>query len=271
MQGTRARALLSLVLLSAGLHATAVAGEIVERDRTYYAQKTEAHVYRNASGQTLPYRLFVPGGYDPKKTYPLLLSLHGAGSRGSDNLKQLRPWVAGWLDDDIQKRHPCIILMPQCPAGQQWVDTPWKKGSYSTSKIPISKPMTLVREILEKILEEKSIDRSRIYVMGASMGGYGTWDFTMRHPDLVAAAIPVCGGGDPSMAGTLKPIPIWAFHGDKDTTVPPSGSQDMVRAIEKAGGERIKLTIYQGVKHDSYKRAWREPELVEWVFKQTKR
>jgi predicted peptidase len=92
----------------------------------------------------------------------------------------------------------------------------------------------------------------------------------MRYPQFVAAAVPVCGAGDPSMANVLKSIPIWAFHGDLDTTVPPSGSQDMVDAIKKAGGKKIQLTIYEDVQHDSYKRAWKTPELVEWVFQQKK-
>jgi predicted peptidase len=249
---------------------SASAGEITEHSREYYAENTEARVYTNAAGQTMPYRLFVPKDYAPKKEYPLLLVFHGAGSRGDDNLKHLRSWNAGWIDDAVQKKHPCIILMPQCPAGQQWVDTPWKKGSYSYNDIPISEPMTLAKEIFDRIVDENNIDRKRIYVMGCSMGGYGTWYFTMRYPELVAAAIPVCGGGDPAMAKKLKDIPIWAFHGDLDTTVPTSGSQDMVDAIEKAGGKKARLTVYEGVQHGSYKLAWKEPELPDWLFMQQK-
>lgn len=246
-----------------------LAEDIVQHDRGYYEKKTEAHIHKSTSGQ-MPYRLFMPDNHDPKKAYPLLISFHGAGSRGDDNLTHLRPWVAGWLDSSIQKKHPCIILMPQCPKGQQWVNTPWHKGSYSGAKVPVSKAMALAKEIVDKIMEEKSIDRSRIYVMGASMGGYGAWNFVMRYPDLVAAAVPVCGAGDPSMANALKSIPIWAFHGDMDTTIPPSGSHDMVNAIEEAGGNRVKLTIYEGVKHNSYEKAWKDTELIEWVFKQRK-
>jgi predicted peptidase len=83
-------------------------------------------------------------------------------------------------------------------------------------------------------------------------------------------AMAICGGGDPTMSDILKNIPIWAFHGNKDTVVPPSGSQDMVDAIKNAGGNKIKLTIYEGVKHNSYEKAWKESELVDWVFKQKK-
>lgn len=259
-----------LAIASACLSGPAWAGQITEHSREYYAEHTEAFIYTNATGQTMPYRLFVPDDYSPEKEYPLLLVFHGAGSRGNDNLKHMRSWVAGWIDDAVQKKNPCIILMPQCPNGQQWVDTPWKNGSYSYDDVPISQPMTLAKKIFDKVLEEKSIDPHRIYVMGCSMGGYGTWYFTMRYPGLVAAAVPVCGAGDPSMAHNLKDIPIWAFHGDLDTTVPTAGSQDMVKAIEKVGGKKIKLTLYEGVKHEAYKLAWKEPGLPDWLFKQKK-
>ena len=92
----------------------------------------------------------------------------------------------------------------------------------------------------------------------------------MRYPDLITAAVPVCGGADPSMAQSLKEIPVWSFHGDKDTTVPPSGSKDTINAIRNAGGNKAKLTIYEDVGHDCYTISWRESEFVEWVFRQRK-
>ena len=130
--------------------------------------------------------------------------------------------------------------------------------------------MQLVKEIFDQVLREQSVDRNRVYVMGASMGGYATWNFVMRFPELVAAAVPVCGAGDPALAEKIKQIPIWAFHGDQDDAVPPSGSHDMVDALTKAGSSKIKLTIYPGVRHESYVKAWREPALIEWLFNQTK-
>lgn len=245
-------------------------GEIKKHSRGYYAEQTEAHVFTDESGQSMSYRLFVPCEYDPEKQYPLLLSFHGAGSRGKANLRQLRAWVAGWIDDAVQAEHPCFILMPQCPSRQRWVETDWKKGRYRLSQVPVSPSMTLVKQIFEKILAERSIDRQRIYVMGASMGGFATWDFVTRYPDLVAGAVPICGGGDPSMAKTLKGIPIWAFHGDRDNVIPPSGSQDMIDAIKRAGGTKSRLTLYRGVRHGSYEKAWQEETLVDWLFGQKK-
>lgn len=214
--------------------------------------------------------MFLPPDYDPKNEYPLLLSFHGAGSRGADNLKQLRPWIAGWMDEQVQKEHPCIILMPQCPSKQQWVNVPWKEGSYVFKDIAPSRPMKLVKKIFDKVVEENSVDKNRIYVMGASMGGYGTWYFLMRYRKLIAAAVPICGGGDPSMAKKIRHIPIWAFHGDKDPVVPLSGSTDMISALQSFKDNNARITIYPGVGHNAYELAWNDPALVRWVFSQEK-
>lgn len=243
---------------------------IKQHDITFYDQNSTAYSYTNTTGDTMLYRLFLPPAYDSTKVYPLLLSLHGAGSRGNDNTKQLRPWVAGWMDDEVQHVHPCLILMPQCPKKQQWVNVPWKNGSYAFKDTPISTPMQLAKEIMDKVTEEYTVDKQRIYVMGPSMGGYGTWNFVMRYPELIAAAVPICGAGDPSMAETIKDIPIWAFHGDIDHVVPLSGSSDMITALNTFAGSDARLTIYEGVAHNSYERAWYEPGLVDWIFKQTK-
>ena len=218
----------------------------------------------------MPYRLFLPTNYNPRKKYPLVLSFHGAGSRGNDNLKQLRPWVAGWMDKEFQKENSCIILMPQCPKKQQWVNVPWKEGSYKLNDIQLSKPMKLAKEIFDKVVKENAVDKERIYVMGVSMGGYGAWNFVMNYPEIIAAVIPICGGGDPSMANKIKKIPIWAFHGDEDPTVPLSGSKDMIEALYQQKKNKARFTIYKDVGHNSYEFAWKETALIDWVFSQKK-
>lgn len=242
------------------------AHSIREHDRSFYESCTKACFYADAEGQTLPYRLFLPADGGAGQPYPLLLCLHGAGERGADNVGQLRPWVCAWVDAAVQTVHPCIILMPQCPADQQWVNTPFAGGSYPLAATPISAPMKRVGELVAETIRALPVDRSRIYVMGASMGGYGTWDFVMRNPAFVAAAVPVCGAGDPSMAARIKDVPLWAFHGDRDTGVPTAASVEMVAAIRAAGGTRANLTLYPGVGHESYEMAWKESSLVEWVF-----
>ncbi|MCM4155774.1 prolyl oligopeptidase family serine peptidase [Gramella sp. AN32] len=243
---------------------------IAQHDREFYVKNTTAYKYSDDKGNTMSYRLFLPADYNPNKKYPLVLSLHGAGSRGNDNLKQLCPWVAGWIDKEVQREHPCIILMPQCPSNEQWVNVPWKNGSYNMKEIPLSTPMKLAKEILDKVILENSVDKDRVYVIGVSMGGYGTWNFITRYHKMIAAAVPVCGAGDPSMAQNIKNLPIWAFHGDKDTTVPLSGSMEMVKALNRFKKHQARLTIYKGVGHKSYELAWKNPGLIDWLFSQKK-
>lgn len=244
---------------------------IKQHDLSFYVKNTTAHTHNDGKGNSLPYRLFLPRNYNPNIKYPLVISFHGAGSRGNDNLKQLRPWVAGWMDNEVQQKNPCIILMPQCPVKQKWVNVPWKKGSYKIEDIPLSTPMRLTKEIIDKVILEESVDQNRIYVMGCSMGGYGTWNFVTRYHKIIAAAIPICGAGDPSMAKTIKDIPIWAFHGDADPTVPLSGSTDMMEALHAEKNNKALLTIYKNVGHNSYEYAWKNPKLIDWLFNQYKK
>ena len=227
----------------------------------------EARIFKNKSGNTLPYRLFKPANYDPKQTYPLVLCLHGAGGRGTDNKSRGTVAFKALSNAKVQTKHPAFLLTPQCPKDKKWVNTNWEKGSYSISKLPVSKELELVEQILDLVEERFPIDSSRIYVTGQSMGGYGTWDIILRHPKKFAAAIPVCGAGDPTEVKGIAHLPIWAFHGDRDTVVPTKGSREMVAALKKAGCN-IKYTEYKGVGHNSWSRAWKEKELVPWLFKQ---
>lgn len=243
---------------------------LTDYGKDYYAQKTESLIFMDNNGEKLPYRLFLPENYNSEIKYPLLLSFHGAGEKGNDNFKQLEPWVAAWIDGKVQKNNPCIILMPQCPENTQWVDVPFQKGSYSISNVPMTQPMKLAKKIFDKIINEYSVDENRIYVMGVSMGGYATWNFVLNFPDIAAAAIPICGGGDPSLANRINSLPIWAFHGDQDKTVPVSGTIDMVDKLKQVGNNNLRLTIYENVGHEVYDMAWKDLELVNWVFKQTR-
>ena len=232
----------------------------------------EARTYKGEKGASLPYRLLVPKGYDTKdekKTYPLILFLHGAGERGTDNQSQLK-WGGSLLAGDVQKKQPCFVVAPQCPPGKQWVNTPWGKGSYSTDKVPVSDELRMALEAVKEVRKEFHVDPARVYVMGLSMGGYGSWDAIAREPRTFAAAVPICGAGDPSKAEAIKSVAVWAFHGAADNVVPPSGSRDMVAALKKAGASP-KYTEFPGVGHGSWANAWNEPELIDWLFAQKRK
>jgi predicted peptidase len=218
--------------------------------------------HTSTRGETMPYLLFVPEGYDKTKPYPLLLWLHGGGTRGND-LKLLLAYgnehgIGFLARPDNQARYPSFILAPQCPPNRFWGD--------SESTQP-SAEMRLVLEILDKIREDYAVDSRRLYVMGMSLGGYGTWDIIIRRPATFAAAVPICGGGNPSKATLIAQTPIWAFHGDEDEMVNVSESQRMIAALKKAGGQP-RYTEYKGVGHNSWVRAFKEPDFLSWIFAQ---
>lgn len=232
------------------------------------AESMQALSFIDGNGTVLPYRLFLPNDYDADKKYPVLLFLHGAGERGSDNYIQIASNV-GIIDRIINSTddaYDCIIIAPQCAGGYQWVDTPcW--GSYDQSEIAISKYLAVTVELLKHIQDTYSVDSSRLYVTGLSMGGYGTWDLITRYPDMFAAALPVCGGGDPSKAELIKDMAIWAFHGSADDIVPVMGTREMVAALEQSGSSVI-YTEYPGVNHFCWHNAYAEPNLLSWLFAQ---
>ena len=135
----------------------------------------------------------------------------------------------------------------------------------------ISESMRMAFEAIDGYIQEpkNQVDSKRIYVMGLSMGGYGTWDAIQRRPDFFAAAVPICGGGDKSLAPKLVNIPIWAWHGDKDSVIKPSRSRDMINAISKAGGSP-KYSEIKGRGHNSWVDCWNTDELWKWLYSQSK-
>ncbi len=123
--------------------------------------------------------------------------------------------------------------------------------------------------MLNEIEDTHKIDKTRVYLTGLSMGGYGAWMLGIASPERFAAVVPICGGGQPSLACALKDVPIWAFHGSADPVVPVSETQKMVRALEACGGN-VKFTIYPGVTHDSWSQTYADDALWQWLFEQEK-
>lgn len=234
-------------------------------DDFLYGSYEDTEKYEHA----MPYRYILPVNYDSEKEYPVLMYLHGAGRRGNDNENQLNNPKALFerlLNEENIKRYPCILIAPQCPANEQWVDTPWGNGSYDISAIPVSDELSMAKDIILDFENRFSVDRNRIYIAGQSMGGYGTWDMIMRDPDMFAAAIPQCAAGDPSQAAALKNTAIWAHHGESDDTVPLSGSREMVAALKAAGSTNVRYTQYPNVGHEVQVEAFKEEDLLSWLF-----
>lgn len=226
------------------------------------------------NGDTLPYRILFPENYDSVKKYPLLIFLHGRGESGSDNEKQLTHGAKLFLIDSIRKKHPAIVVFPQCPANSYWsnVDIKTENGKRTFSFRDSGEPtmaMKLAQELVKHIIKIYPVAKKQIYVGGLSMGGMGTFEIVRRNPKLFAAAFPICGGANTATASSLKKTKWWVFHGGKDDVVPPSNSETMVEAMKK---EKIpvKFTLYPNANHNSWDLALAEPELLSWLFAQRK-
>jgi predicted peptidase len=228
----------------------------------------EVRVFEAADGAKLPYRLLKPIDFDPQLKYPLVIFLHGAGERGDDNAKQLVHGGRNLADEALRRRHPAFVIFPQCPAEKKWVEVPWD-GNEHVMPVEPSASIAQSFELVAALQQEFSIDDERIYGVGLSMGGYGVWDVLQRKPELLAAAVAVCGGGDPAYAAAFKSTPVWAFHGAADPLVIPDRSRTMVKALQAAGGRPI-YTEYEGVGHDSWTQTFDNRLVWDWLFAQRK-
>jgi len=238
-----------------------------------------AITFTNSTGQVLPYRLWVPSPLDPSRRYPLVLFLHGAGERGTDNRTQLAPnpdplvFVAA----ENQARWPCFFIAPQCPAGQTWAGMTqgdrWGdmdgRGDFTPDPTwPMAATMAALSAMTNSGLYAEQIDLGRLYVTGLSMGGYGTWEAVSRWPGVFSAAIPICGGGDPERVGVVGSLPVWMFHAADDTVVPAVRSRQMTEALRDQG-VTARLTEYPAslrIGHASWRPAYADPELLPWLF-----
>jgi predicted peptidase len=233
--------------------------------------------FKGQNGGILPYRILYPQNYNPDKQYPLLLFLHGSGERGSDNEKQLIHGSSMFLEPENRNKFPAFVVFPQCPEDEWWIHFSQRQALdenpdlQESARFPASEPMKLVLELIDVLISELNVDNNRLYVMGLSMGGYGTFDLISRRPEKFAAAVPICGGGNPGLAEKYAPhTSLWVFHGEEDTVVPAELSRTMVKAIEEAGGN-VKYTEYKGVGHNSWDPAFEEEDLLPWIFDQETR
>jgi poly(3-hydroxybutyrate) depolymerase len=210
----------------------------------YFPIIATASSVESSSSPGLDYLVYTPDGYYRSlSSWPLLLVLHGAGAvdRNIDRVRR----------DGLPRRIeeggtvPFVVVAPQSRGGG------WDVNALDA--------------LLDEVLRRYRVDADRVYLTGLSMGGYGTWAMAAAHPERFAAIAPICGGGDPAWAERLRRVPIWAFHGDEDTVIPPDESRKMIAAVERAGGE-AKLTIYPQVGHDAWTRAFSDPRLYTWLL-----
>lgn len=232
------------------------------------AEKFQTRSFKGKGGLTLPYRLFVPANYQKGTPVRLILALHGSGERGNNNTSQVTAnrLATMWVADSIQNKYPSLVVAPQCPITDTWVDY-YKKVDEVAIKPPLAKAM----ELLDSLAEEFTLDANRTYVVGLSMGGFASWDLLARHPGRFAASIPICGAGDTTKAHLMKTTPLWVWHGDADNVVPVAGSRNMVAALKKVGTQpEPKYTELKGVGHDSWSPAFLNKDLPSWLLTQSK-
>jgi len=229
---------------------------------------TVPKVYTNEAGAVFRYRWAEPMNAVPGKTYPLVVLFHGAGERGTNNVAQLKWGADELLGYMCEHGIEGYFVAGQVPNGEQWVDTPWANTSHRMNEKP-SETMALAFELLDKVVAERPVDRSRIYATGISMGGYGTWDAVQRRPDFFAAAMPCCGGGDTHLAWKIRDVPVWAWHGDRDSAVPVVRSREMVAALWSVDG-KIRYTEVPGCGHGVWIPAYKSQEALKWLFDQKK-
>ncbi len=236
----------------------------------YEARSVRVSPKKNADPVDFSYRLLKPAGAKPGTKYPLVIFLHGAGERGSDNLAQLKYLPAWMAEESARAKYPCFVLAPQCRNDEKWVDIAWSEVKSTPQTPQPTADMLGAIAAVEETLTGEAVDPQRIYLTGLSMGGYGSWDLAARMPQRFAAMIPICGGADEATAGKIKDLPIWCFHGDTDQAVPVERSRTIIAAIRAAGGEP-KYSELAGVGHDSWTPAYRDPAVLDWLFSQKKK
>ena len=241
----------------------------VARTQTGFLDRTVT-----ASGTTYRYQVFVPADFSKKKSWPVVLFLHGAGERGSDGLLQTDVGIAHAIRLHSAK-FPFIIVIPQCGEGKIWGEPDMQAQSLAA---------------LEASIKQFHGDRNRVYLTGLSMGGFGTWELAARNPGRFAALVPICSGirpqkdwpqlrvtlvDDPKftdpyaeIARLIGSTPVWIFHGDADPAVPVGESRLMADAL-KAANAKFKYTEYPGVGHNSWDQAYAEPDLARWLLEQS--
>ena len=223
---------------------------------------------------TLLYRMLLAENFDPTKKYPVLLFLHGSGERGNDNEAQLMHGSKLFLRADNRNNFPAIIIFPQCPKDDFWANVKFGDG-IGTDRFGFQKggkpgkAMQLVMKLMTNLKSKKYTANNQFYVGGLSMGGMGTFEILRHKPKVFAAAFAICGGDHVENIKKYKNIPIWVFHGGKDTTVPLQKSEIVVNELKRLNGD-VKFTVYPEAGHNSWDSAFAEPDFLSWLFSHKK-
>lgn len=219
---------------------------------------------------TLPYRLLLPNGYNKGEKYPLLILLHGRGERGYDNEKQVNHFLDLMLLPQFQRKHKAVVIIPQCSERGTWSN--YVKNQIDTiAEVNLKAQgftvqLQMVQELAASIETEYNTDPNKRYISGLSMGGFGTLELLARYPRYYTAAVPICGGGDVSLAKEIAKTPVWIVHGDQDPTVPVRLSRNLISALKKQKGAEVIYSELPNVRHNAWKPTYSNPMVLDWLF-----
>ena len=231
----------------------------------------EAGIYIHKR-DTMHYRILFPENFNPQKKYPVVFFLHGSAERGNDNKAQLKNGASLFLQVNVRKNYPAIVIFPQCSKGGSWPnfkELPAQQGHTTLVFQQGGEPthdMKLLMGLTDEMLGKPFVDKHHVYIGGISLGGMGAFEILRRMPDVFAAAFPICGGDNTANAYVYaKTTALWIFHGEKDDVVPPEHSESMVVALKLAGGHP-KFSLYPNDGHECWDDALAEPQLLPWLF-----
>lgn len=203
-------------------------------------------------GETYVYSVYLPPGYRREQDWPVILALHGAGSRGTDGQRPRMQSLAEAARVHPE-RYPAVLVLPQCPPDKDW------SGDVADFAL----------EALERTVTEYGGDRKRVYLAGQSMGARGAVQLAARYPERFAAVVAVSGRyPDRSMVGKLKGLPLWMWHGDADAVVPVSESRALVELLKSAGHRSVRYTELSGLGHDIFDTVYLDQAVSTWLLAQ---
>lgn len=242
-----------LLFVAQGIAGTELTKDDIDFRKAVYVGKDDAQ---------LPYRLFVPLGYDANRKYPLVVWLHGGAGRGFDNLKQItggnQLGAHFWIASDVQPKFPAFVFAPQCPSGDTWAEPEFNQPS---------KWLALAMEALAKVQKEFSIDPDRMYLAGQSMGGIGVWSLLQNYRGHWAGAIVISAYDTFSNIPAIAEVPLWVFQGEADQSVPVSMVRFMMAQLKKAHAN-VRYTEYPKSGHDVWTKVFTESDLLPWLSTQ---
>ncbi|MBO0950512.1 carboxylesterase family protein [Fibrella forsythiae] len=241
-------------------------------DSTLYLKKT----FTFRRDYTLPYRMLEPLEKDTKMKYPLVVVLHGAGEKGTDNERQLLNGGDVFASLDNRLRFQSYVVFPQCPKPDNWTTFGFLKnpgeeiqlGKYDKQA---SEPLRATLALIDRLIADKHIDRNRVYIVGLSMGGFGALEALSMRPGLFAAAVPVCGGGDTTAVDKYaRKVPLWLFHSQDDPIIPVGLSRAIANRLRTLKAEP-QYTEYENAGRSSWRDAFADSTLLPWLFSQNRK